>query len=45
MRRPTVLAPHGLVQAEGVAFGADNRTVFVTSEGDDSAILRYPARQ
>lgn len=43
MRRPAVLAPHGLVQAEGVAFGADNRTVFVTSEGDDSAILRYHA--
>jgi hypothetical protein len=40
-REPRVLAPHGLLQAEGVAFGQDSRTLYVTSEGSGSAILRY----
>ncbi len=40
-RPPVVLAPHGLVQAEGVAFGADNHTIYVSSEGTGSAIMRY----
>lgn len=38
---PIVLAPHGLMQAEGVAFGADSRTIYVSSEGADSGIMRY----
>lgn len=40
-RAPVVLDPHHLLQAEGVAFGADNRTIYVSSEGADSSILRY----
>ena len=44
-RKPQVLPPHGLVQAEGVAFAQDSRTIYVTSEGANSAILRYrPAK-
>jgi hypothetical protein len=41
LREPVVLAPHGHAQAEGVAFGADNRTIYVTSEGKGSGIIRY----
>ena len=45
LRPPVVLPPHGLVQAEAVAFGADSRTIFVTSEREGSAIVRYqPAK-
>ncbi len=40
-REPVVLDPHRLLQAEGVAFGADNRTIHVSTEGENSAILRY----
>jgi len=40
-REPEVLPPHGLSQAEGVAFAPDSRTIYVTSEGADTAILRY----
>ncbi len=43
MRPPVVLPPHGLTQAEGVAFGADGQTIYVTSEGADSGIMRYKA--
>ncbi len=43
MRPPVVLPPHGLTQAEGVAFGADSRTIYVSSEGTDSGIVRYKA--
>jgi len=43
MRPPAVLPPHGLTQAEGVAFGADSRTIYVSSEGTDSGIVRYKA--
>jgi hypothetical protein len=44
-RPPVVLGPHGLTQAEGVAFGADSHTIYVSSEGTGSAIIRYqPAR-
>ncbi|HEY9249127.1 MAG TPA: hypothetical protein VIO38_08350 [Rariglobus sp.] len=38
---PVVLAPHGLAQAEGVCFGADSRTLYVSSEGEASGIIRY----
>ena len=41
MRPPVVLAPHGFIQAEGVAFGADNCTIFVSSEGAGTSISRY----
>ena len=40
-RAPVVLPPHGLVQAEAVAFGADGKTIYVTSEREGSAIMRY----
>jgi sugar lactone lactonase YvrE len=40
-RKPQVLPPHGLTQAEGVAFAPDSRTIYVTSEGTGTAILRY----
>jgi hypothetical protein len=44
-RAPVVLDPHHLLQAEGVAFGSDNRTIYVSSEGEGSNILRYkPAK-
>ncbi len=41
LREPRVLAPHGLRQAEGIAFGPDGRTLYVTSEGAGGAIIRY----
>jgi hypothetical protein len=45
LRPPVVLAHHGLKQAEGIAFGADNRTIYVTSEGAGTGIIRYqPAK-
>ncbi len=40
-RKPEVLPPHGLAQAEGVGFAQDSRTIYVTSEGTGTAILRY----
>ena len=40
-RKPLVLPPHGLAQAEAVAFAPDGRTIYVTSEGAGTAILRY----
>jgi hypothetical protein len=40
-RPPVVLAPHGLAQAEGVAVGADHRTIYVSSEGDSSGIIHF----
>ncbi len=45
LRAPVILPPHGLAQAEGIAFGADHRTIYVTSETAESGILRYkPAK-
>ncbi|MET0262444.1 MAG: hypothetical protein ABW223_06075 [Rariglobus sp.] len=41
LRDPAVLVPHGLAQAEGVAFGADQKTIYVSSEGASSGIMRY----
>jgi hypothetical protein len=41
LHAPLVLVPHGLAQAEGVAFGADSRTIYVSSEGRNSSIMRY----
>jgi hypothetical protein len=42
-RAPVVLPPHGLTQAEAVAFGADGKTIYVTSEREGSALIRYRA--
>ncbi len=41
LRPPVILAQHELVQAEGVAFAPDGRTIYVSSEDDDAPILRY----
>ena len=41
LRPPLVLPPHGLTQAEGVAFGADSRTIHVSSEGTPAGLIRY----
>ncbi len=38
---PEALAPHGLNQAEAVAFGRNAREIFVTSEGAGAPLLRY----
>ena len=43
-RTPVVLPPHGLTQAEAVTFGADSKTIYVTSEREGSAIMRYQAK-
>ncbi len=44
-RKPQLLSPHGLTQAEAVAFAQDSRTLYVTSEGANATILRYrPAK-
>jgi hypothetical protein len=43
LKPPVVLAPHHLAQAEGVAFSADGRTIYVSSERDNAPILRYRA--
>jgi len=40
-RKPQLLPPHGLTQAEAVAFAQDSRTIYVTSEGAGATILRY----
>lgn len=40
-RKPQMLSPHGLTQAEAVAFAQDGRTIYVTSEGAGTAIMRY----
>ncbi len=39
-RQPRHLGEHGLYQAEGVAFGADGREVFVSSEGRPPTLWR-----
>jgi hypothetical protein len=41
LRKPVLLAPHGLVQAEAVAFGDDSRTLYVTEENTKAGIWRY----
>ncbi len=40
-RAPRLLAPHGLPQAEAVAFGAQAREILVASEGAETVILHY----
>ena len=40
---PDFLGPHGLKQAESVAFSSDGRTIFAVSEKGNSPIIRYVA--
>lgn len=40
-REPSSLGPHGMVQAESIAFSKDGKSLYVTSEGKSQAILRY----
>jgi hypothetical protein len=40
-RKPEVLTTHGLVQAEALTFAADSHTLYVTGEGNRTAIVRY----
>ena len=40
-RPPRQLSPHGLPQAEAVAFSADARQILVTTEGAEAPLLRY----
>jgi hypothetical protein len=40
-RRPLLLPPHGLEQAEAVCFSPDGRAVFVTEEKLNTPLLRY----
>ncbi|MEO5913130.1 MAG: hypothetical protein ABIS50_02780 [Luteolibacter sp.] len=39
--KPDLLAPHGLHQAESVAFSNDGKTIYVVSEGRNSPIKIY----
>ncbi len=39
--KPTVLLPHGLGQAESVAFSKDGKTIYAISEGKASPIASY----
>jgi hypothetical protein len=40
-RKPVILPPHGLAQAEAVCFSPDGRSIFVTEEKLHTALLRY----
>jgi hypothetical protein len=40
-KKPEVLAPHGLAQAEAVAFSRDGRSIFAVSEKANSPIVLY----
>lgn len=40
-RKPIALGPHGMPQAESIAFSKDGKFLYVTSEGKFQAILRY----
>ncbi len=42
-RKPKPLGPHGLVQAEAIAFAPDGKSIHLVSEGKDSPIVRYLA--
>ncbi len=39
--KPEMLAPHGLTQAESVAFSRDGKSIYVVSEGKNSPIKVY----
>jgi hypothetical protein len=40
-RKPVILPPHGLAQAEAVCFSPDGRSIFVTEEKLNTQLLRY----
>lgn len=40
-RKPVILPPHGLAQAEAACFSPDGRSVFVTEEKFHTSLLRY----
>ena len=40
-RKPQVLAPHQLPQAEALAFSVDGKTLYCTSEGVGARLVRY----
>jgi hypothetical protein len=40
-RPPLALTPHGMNQAESVAFGKDGKTISIVSERGDRRIIRY----
>lgn len=40
-KQPVILAPHGMAQAESVAFSRDGRTLFLVSERGDDRIIVY----
>jgi len=42
-KKPEVLAPHKLAQAEAVAFSRDGKSIFAVSEKPNSPIVRYVA--
>lgn len=42
-KKPEVLAPHKLTQAEAVAFSRDGKTIFAVSEKANSPVMRYGA--
>ncbi|AWI08841.1 hypothetical protein [Ereboglobus luteus] len=41
VRNPLVLPPHKLGQAEAACFSSDGKTIFVTEENKNAALLRY----
>jgi hypothetical protein len=43
-KKPVVLPPHRLGQAESVAFSKDGKTIFAVSEGRKSPIARYQSK-
>ena len=40
-KKPEVLAPHKLAQAESVAFSRDGKSIFAVSEKPNSPVARY----
>ncbi len=40
-RKPVILPPHGLAQAEAVCFSPDGKSIFVTEEKLHTQLLRY----
>ncbi len=44
-RKPVILPPHGLAQAEAVCFSQDGRSIFVTEEKLHAQLLRYDLTQ
>jgi len=44
LRKPVILPPHKLGQAEGVCFSRDGKSIFVTEEAAHARLLRYDLR-